>query len=166
MPVQCPKCGSRYLRDSKQKEPNEKVRRWFFEAAMRCQDCKTRFVGRTLVFGDFFFAHCPRCHRLDLNSWSGKTYVPGGWTGFKIAFGAKRWRCEYCRLNFASFRKRNEIFSFSRWQKLNVGGAVAEGRARMAEMEVRSAVAQEAAEQQARNAAREDAAQALKENVR
>jgi hypothetical protein len=81
---------------------------------------------------------------MDLNSWSGKTHTPGGWTGFKIALGAKRWRCEYCRLNFASFRPRNEIFTFSRWKKMNVGDAVAEGRARLAEIEAKNLVEREA----------------------
>jgi hypothetical protein len=39
----------------------------------------------------------------------------------KIVFGANRYRCEYCRINFAGFRKRKEIFSFSRWKKLGFG---------------------------------------------
>lgn len=146
MPVQCPRCGSRYLRVSKLANAPEKVRKWRFEAALRCVDCKLRFIGSTLILGDLRFAHCPRCRRMDLNSWSGKTYTPGNWTAFRISLGANRWRCEYCRINFASFRPRNEIFSFSRWEKLKVGDAVAEGRARLARLEAQSAQARELAE--------------------
>ncbi len=53
---------------------------------------------------------------MDLNGWTGKTYDPPFFTALKISFGAKRWRCEYCRLNFASFRARKEVFTFKRWK--------------------------------------------------
>jgi len=53
---------------------------------------------------------------MDLNGWTGKTFTPTGWTWLKCTFGANKWRCEYCRLNFASFRKRKEVFTFSRWK--------------------------------------------------
>jgi hypothetical protein len=58
---------------------------------------------------------------MDLNAWTGKTYTdPPAWVAFKVALGAKKWRCEYCRLNFASFRNRKEVFTFSRWKKLGL----------------------------------------------
>ena len=114
-----------------------------FEAALRCQDCKLRFIGRTFVPSDLLYARCPVCSRMDLNSWTGKTYTPTGWTAIKASLGARKWRCEYCRLNFASFRKRNEVFTFSRWKNLGVGDAVAEGRARVADIEARNQQAHE-----------------------
>ena len=153
MPVQCPNCGSRHLRDSAMKESTDKIRRWRFETALRCVDCKTRFVASTLALGDIFYAKCPVCRKLDLNSWPGKTYTPTGWTAFAVNLGAKKWRCEYCRLNFASFRKRKEVFSFKRWQRMNVGGAVSLGRAKLAEMEIKAAKAREISNQKAREAA-------------
>lgn len=93
---------------------------------LRCQDCKTRFVARTFVLSDLKWARCPRCERMDLNSWTGKSYEPPFWTETKITLGAKRWRCEYCRINFASFRPRKEIFTFSRWQKIQAGISLSE----------------------------------------
>jgi hypothetical protein len=63
---------------------------------------------------------------MDLNGWTGKTYQPAFFMGLRITFGAKRWRCEYCRLNFASFRRRKEIFTFSRWQKVQAGMSLSE----------------------------------------
>lgn len=90
-----------------------------FISPLRCQDCKTRFVSRTVFFEDLFYAHCPRCDRMDLNDWSPKSNTPSSWTAFKIVMGARRWRCEYCRINFASFRNRKEVFSFKRWRKRN-----------------------------------------------
>lgn len=141
------------------KESTDKIRHWRFETALRCVDCKTRFVASTLDFSDIFYAKCPICRRLDLNAWSGKTYTPSGWTAFKVTLGAKKWRCEYCRINFASFRKRKEIFSFKRWQKMNVGDAVREGRARLADLEIKAEAAREASEKRAREAALKAAAE-------
>jgi len=85
---------------------------------LRCIDCETRFIGRTFLWGDLFYARCPMCMRMDLNGWTGKTYVdPPFWVALKVSFGARKWRCEYCRFNFASFRKRKEVFTFKRWKK-------------------------------------------------
>ena len=56
---------------------------------------------------------------MDLNGWTGKTHQAKGWTAIKVVLGAFKWRCEYCRINFASFRKRRESFTFSRWRNLN-----------------------------------------------
>jgi hypothetical protein len=55
---------------------------------------------------------------MDLNGWTGKTYTdPPAWVAFKVTLGARKWRCEYCRLNFASFRRRKEVFTFKRWKR-------------------------------------------------
>lgn len=84
----------------------------------RCLDCKERFAAPMIVWADLFFAKCPICRRMDLNAWTGKTYTnPPAWVAFRIRLGARRWRCEYCRLNFAGFRKRKEVFTFQRWKK-------------------------------------------------
>lgn len=103
-----------------------------FVSPLRCLDCNNRFVGRTLIWKDLFYAHCPICLRMDLNGWTGKTYTnPPFWVAFKVGLGARKWRCEYCRYNFASFRKRKEVFTFKRWAKFGPG---AEPRQRKAEM--------------------------------
>jgi len=63
---------------------------------------------------------------MDLNGWTGKTFTnPPFWVALKVRLGARKWRCEYCRLNFASFRRRKEVFTFSRWKRF---GAQAENR--------------------------------------
>jgi hypothetical protein len=55
---------------------------------------------------------------MDLNGWTGKTFTnPPAWVAFKVMLGARKWRCEYCRLNFASFRQRKEVFTFKRWKR-------------------------------------------------
>jgi hypothetical protein len=56
---------------------------------------------------------------MDLNGWTGKTFEPPFFMGLKISLGAIRLRCEYCRINFASFRKRKESFTFHRWKKFD-----------------------------------------------
>jgi DNA-directed RNA polymerase subunit RPC12/RpoP len=118
MSLACPKCGSRFLRDAEPRNSREAMDRLRFISPLRCLDCKHRFVARTLVLSDMKYARCPNCERMDLNGWTGKTYQPGFFMGLKIRLGAKRWRCEYCRINFASFRRRKEVFTFKRWQNL------------------------------------------------
>jgi DNA-directed RNA polymerase subunit RPC12/RpoP len=135
MPIACPKCGSRFLRESKTRSFKEILQKLWFVAPLRCKDCKTRFVASTFILGDLKYARCPHCYRMDLNGWTGKSYRPPFWMGLKIRVGARRFRCEYCRFNFASFRRRSEAFTFKRWEKMNAGRARAEGRARMADLE-------------------------------
>jgi hypothetical protein len=94
---------------------------------------------------------------MDLNQWTGKNYEPPFLTGLMVTFGANRWRCEYCRINFGSFRKRKEVFTFKRWKNLKSGDAVAQGRARLAEMEAKAVEARESAEVAALAAARTEA---------
>ncbi len=123
MSITCPKCGSRYLRPSRVRNASEALARLRLVYPLRCMDCQARFSVRTFVWKDLFFARCPRCRRMDLNTWSGRTYTnPPFQVTLKIALGAKRWRCEYCRLNFASFRKRKEIFTFQRWKRFVPSG--------------------------------------------
>jgi DNA-directed RNA polymerase subunit RPC12/RpoP len=93
-----------------------------FVSPLRCLDCNKRFIGRTLIWQDLFYARCPMCLRMDLNGWTGKTYTdPPFLVAVKVALGARKWRCEYCRLNFASFRRRKEVFTFKRWAKFGPG---------------------------------------------
>jgi DNA-directed RNA polymerase subunit RPC12/RpoP len=118
MSVACPNCGSRYLRPSKTRNFAEQLGLLRFKSPLRCLDCKTRFTAPTFVWSDLFYARCPMCRRMDLNGWTGNTYTdPPAWVAFKVALGARKWRCEYCRLNFASFRRRKEVFTFKRWKR-------------------------------------------------
>lgn len=122
MSTACPRCGSRYLRPARARSFGEMLGKLRFVSPLRCLDCNKRFIGRTLVWHDLFYARCPICLRMDLNGWTGKTYTdPPFWVALKVRLGARRWRCEYCRLNFASFRKRKEVFSFKRWAKFGPG---------------------------------------------
>jgi hypothetical protein len=117
MSIECPKCGSRYLRPSRPRNFAERLNRFKFLDALRCLDCNERFTLKTFILADIRFARCPVCHRMDLNGWTGNSYTPPWFMGWMINLGARRFRCEYCRLNFASFRVRKEIFSFNRWKK-------------------------------------------------
>jgi predicted Zn-ribbon and HTH transcriptional regulator len=119
MPLACPKCGSRNLRPAHYRNNDERMNALRFIAPLRCKDCRTRFVSKTIFLNELFYARCPKCDRMDLNGWTGKTHQPRGWTAVKVALGAHKWRCEYCRMNFASFRNRKESFTFSRWKKRN-----------------------------------------------
>jgi hypothetical protein len=56
------------------------------------------------------WARCPRCWRTDLATWSEEDYRAPAFQNLRIAFGAHRFRCEYCRVNFTSFRPRLERY--------------------------------------------------------
>jgi hypothetical protein len=113
----CPQCGSRYVRPSRTRKASEHLGFFRLRSPFRCLDCKHRFIAPLIVWEDLFYARCPACHRMDLNGWTGRTYTPPFWMGLRVKCGAHRWRCEYCRLNFASFRNRKEIFTFKRWKR-------------------------------------------------
>lgn len=74
---------------------------------------------------------------MDLNKWQPKHFESSLWVKLKASLGAGRWRCEYCRINFASFRWRKEVFTFKRWSNRSSDSAVADGRARIAELEAK-----------------------------
>jgi DNA-directed RNA polymerase subunit RPC12/RpoP len=115
--IGCPKCGSRFLRPSRKRD-NEALLFLRLKTVLRCMDCKTRFMAPLVVWEDLLYARCPVCRRMDLNGWTGKTFTdPPFWVAFKVRLGARKWRCEYCRLNFASFRRRKEVFTFKRWKR-------------------------------------------------
>lgn len=116
MSTACPNCGSRFLRESRPRNFRESIDRFRFISPLRCLDCNTRFVAKTFILADLFYSRCPLCYRMDLNGWTGKTFEPPFFMGLRIRMGANRWRCEYCRLNFASFRRRKEVFTFKRWR--------------------------------------------------
>jgi hypothetical protein len=79
-------------------------------------DCRKRFVAKTFVWYEILFARCPKCQRMDLNGWSLDHYPARGWMKLRMSLGAKKYRCEYCRLNFVSSRRRKERFTFHRWE--------------------------------------------------
>jgi DNA-directed RNA polymerase subunit RPC12/RpoP len=115
--IECPKCGSRYLRPAKPRNFSERLAALWFVSPVRCRDCKNRFRARTVSLRQQRFARCPRCFRMDLSIWSVNSFDPPFWGKVKLSLGGHRWRCEYCRLSFVSFRRRKEVFSFRRWER-------------------------------------------------
>lgn len=75
---------------------------------VRCRICKTRFVARIWDFTNWRFARCPNCYGFELTTWSEDHYSAVGMTAIKISLGARRYRCDQCRVNFASFRPRRK----------------------------------------------------------
>ncbi len=125
--MECPQCGSRFLKPSRPRNFQEKVKTYWFVMPVRCDHCRHRFVMDTIGLADMPYARCPKCNRMDLSSWTGDSYTPRGMTRIKAALGANRFRCEYCRVNFASFRKRKEVFSFHRWERIEAAKKAAAG---------------------------------------
>ncbi len=121
MSVNCPQCGSRNLDFTRSAEGGPRFAKLRGYTALRCKDCKERFHGRTFSTDDLRYAHCPKCFRMDLNLWSVKHFEPTKSQKLWMRMGARRYRCEYCRVNIVSVRKRKEIFTFRRWERFPVG---------------------------------------------
>ena len=106
MTVVCPQCGSRNIRYSGLRGASEKLASLAGVRPLRCRDCRNRFTSRIWSLSALRYAHCPKCLRADLTTWSTSHYsVPFG-RGVLLFFGAHPYRCEYCRHNFVSFRRR------------------------------------------------------------
>jgi DNA-directed RNA polymerase subunit RPC12/RpoP len=106
MHVVCPQCGSRNVRYSSLRGAAEKLASMAGVRPLRCRDCRNRFTGRIWSLSALRYVHCPKCLRTDLTSWSPNHYhVPFG-RGVLLFLGARPYRCEYCRHNFVSFRRR------------------------------------------------------------
>jgi DNA-directed RNA polymerase subunit RPC12/RpoP len=115
MSLACPQCGSRHLRYSRLRTPAETLLSFVGIRPLRCRDCRVRFTARTWHIGNLRWARCPQCWRMDLSTWTEKHYpVVRLGTRLALFLGAHRYRCEYCRLNFAAWRPRLERFSFHR----------------------------------------------------
>jgi hypothetical protein len=54
---------------------------------------------------------------MDLSLWSEKDCHITLLMELQMKLGGKPFRCEYCRINFVSFRRRHEKFTFKRWAK-------------------------------------------------
>jgi DNA-directed RNA polymerase subunit RPC12/RpoP len=106
MHVVCPQCGGRNIRFSSLRGAAEKLASLAGVRPLRCRDCRKRFTGRVWSLSALRYAHCPKCLRADLTSWStSHYYVPFG-RGVLLFLGAHPYRCDYCRHNFVSFRHR------------------------------------------------------------
>jgi hypothetical protein len=47
---------------------------------------------------------------MDLSRWSRNDYRVPFFRGLLLSLGASPYRCEYCRVNFVSFRRRKEKY--------------------------------------------------------
>lgn len=111
----CPQCGGRRLRLSHIRNGGERFRSLLGFVPVRCRECGHRFSSSLWQFGQWRYARCPRCCRLDLGTWSEKHYLVPWTMKLMLALGAKKYRCETCRHNFASFRGLKERFRFHRY---------------------------------------------------
>jgi len=135
MPVRCPFCGSRNLRYAHRRDLSERFWSLIGVRPLRCRDCHKRFVDRTWRLSSIRYARCPNCWRTDLNTWSLEDHRASTGQALLLRMGARPYRCEYCRINFVSFRKRLESFSFRRWRarKRHAEGEAAEAGSRPSE---------------------------------
>jgi hypothetical protein len=104
--VHCPNCESADVRATRAQNLNEFVGEFLGRYCFRCTQCQTRFQENVFGIDTIWCAKCPRCFRMDLTTWSESHYRPSAWMRLRLLFGARRVRCEACRCNFVSFRKR------------------------------------------------------------
>ena len=74
---------------------------------MRCDECKTRSMLDILLLSKVLIAKCPRCLEMHLTSWNIAHYRIPRWKKLLLTLGASRYRCDACRYNFVSFKRRS-----------------------------------------------------------
>lgn len=111
MIANCPECGSRRFKVLPVRSLGDRMGEYLGSFRLKCADCGCHYKKTWRVL-DYLYAKCPRCLRTDLTVWTEQYYRPPFGIALKIAFGARRRRCEACRHNFASFR-----FVKSRYQR-------------------------------------------------
>lgn len=102
----CPKCGGRMIRESHVRDARESFLKRLGIAPFRCRHCGHRFTTWTFDYSTLRHAHCPRCLDPNLKGWSEPYLSVGWWNRLKVVLGARKYRCDRCRCNFASFRSR------------------------------------------------------------
>jgi hypothetical protein len=112
MQLSCPKCGTRDARVSHRRTVAEVLRSLVGIYQLRCRRCRHRWETSAWAEGAWKYAHCPRCYRQELTTWSEQYYHPPHWITFLLRIGATPYRCAACRCNFASFRRCKERFSW------------------------------------------------------
>lgn len=121
MPIRCPSCGSRNLRPARLRNPKEFLRILMGFQPIRCRNCRTRFTQRVWRPSDVWYARCPKCLREDLNTWSESRYRVPPHKMVLLRFGANPYRCESCRYNFVTFRRRRRKSGFGRRRNTEPG---------------------------------------------
>jgi hypothetical protein len=99
----CPNCGSRFIRPASGTCFSERLKIWLGLWVADCEGCHNRFSND---FATLIYASCPRCYRDDLTDWAEEYYLPAWYRRMLVWVGARRQRCEECRVNFISFRPR------------------------------------------------------------
>ena len=113
----CPSCGARDVRLARSRGLREHLLEFVGVYPLRCKHCQARFSGQLWKISQVRYAHCPRCYRTELSTWSAQYYNPGTSVKLKLALGATPYRCEFCRCNFASFRACRERFSWRKYRR-------------------------------------------------
>lgn len=108
--VDCPRCDSSNTRSARTRGFIDQFLSLLGFYAFRCSDCNFRFRANPLGVTNAGYAKCPRCLRMDLTTWDPKYYKPSRWTDLKVWLGAHRWRCDPCRNNFVSWRRRKQRY--------------------------------------------------------
>jgi DNA-directed RNA polymerase subunit RPC12/RpoP len=106
MKLVCPECGSANLRFAHMRTVAERLCSLGGIRPLRCRECKTRFSARVWTFSDLSYARCPKCRNMRLGYWSPAHYHVPFARGLLLLLGARPLRCEACRHNFVSFRRR------------------------------------------------------------
>jgi hypothetical protein len=110
----CPACGGHSIRGSKINGPIERLQSLIGVVPFRCRQCNTRFTASLWDLRNSRYARCPSCRGTELGHWSEQFYNAPAGVRLLLALGATRYRCEFCRYNFASFRACKDRFS---WKK-------------------------------------------------
>lgn len=102
----CPKCGSGNVRVSRERGLGEWLKSLIGIQHVRCRGCGYRFTDYPWRKHYLLYAHCPKCANMKLKDWHERYHWPPAYKRALLLVGAQQHRCEHCRYNFVSFRRR------------------------------------------------------------
>ena len=100
----CERCGSKDVRRSHATSNADSLKMLVGQYPLRCQNCQHRFWANILLLSEWRYARCPACLSFQLTTWDLKHYNIPTYRKVLMKLGARRFRCNPCRLNFVSFR--------------------------------------------------------------
>jgi len=108
MQLSCPICGTRDVHTSRRYGLVELIKGLAGIFPLLCRRCGHRWLTHTWDA----YAHCPRCYRQELTTWSELEDVESFRTVALLRLGAVPYRCSACQRNFASFKPCKDRFSW------------------------------------------------------
>jgi hypothetical protein len=94
------------------------IKRLFGIYTLKCRACRAHSSLAIFSWRAITRPHCPNCFRYELTRWSEPYSRVSRWTRWKVKLGAAAYRCEFCRVNLASFRRAEHLYTYREYEEM------------------------------------------------